>query len=193
MTVVGVTRRTARQSQLLDELVALVLAEGFADLTLDAVAARLRCSKSTLYAVARSREQLVREAVVAFFAGATEAVEAAVLGAGTHRDRVAAYLRAVAAALRPASPAFVADLASFAPAREVYERNTAAAAARVRALVDDGVAAGEFRAVHAAFVADVVAATMVRIQQREVAAATGLDDAAAYDELADLVLHAVTP
>ncbi|GAB2937523.1 TetR/AcrR family transcriptional regulator [Rhodococcus aerolatus] len=194
---VAVARRTARQTQLLDELVALVLAEGFADLTLDDVAARLRCSKSTLYAVARSREQLVREAVVAFFAASTAAVEAAVLevsgpGAGTHRERVAAYLRAVATALRPASPAFVADLASFAPAREVYERNTTAAAARVRQLVDDGVAAGEFRAVHAAFVADVVAATMVRIQQRQVAAATGLDDAAAYDELADLVLHAVT-
>lgn len=185
------TRRTARQDQLLDELVALVLAEGFGHLTLDDVAARLRCSKSTLYAVAGSREQLVRAVVVAFFARSTDAVELALVGVAAHRDRVATYLRAVATALRPASAAFVADLAAFAPAREVYEHNTAAAAARVRELVDDGVAAGEFRAVHAAFLADVVAATMARIQQRAVAATTGLDDAAAYDELADLVLHAV--
>jgi AcrR family transcriptional regulator len=185
------TAPTPRQAQLLDELVALVLAEGFAALTLDDVAARLRCSKSTLYAVAGSREQLVQAAVVAFFTRATAAVEDALTGVSGHRERVAAYLRAVAAQLRPASPAFTDDLAAYPPARAVYERNTAIAARRVQQLVAEGVAAGEFREVHAAFVADVVASVMVRIQTRAVAAATGLDDAAAYDELADLVLHAV--
>lgn len=183
---------TPRQAQLLDELVALVLADGFAGLTLDDVAARLHCSKSTLYGVAGSREQLVRAAVVAFFTRATAAVEDALAGVGGHRERVAAYLRAVATQLRPASHAFVTDLAAFPPARAVYERNTAIAARRVQELIADGVAAGEFRDVHAVFVADVVASVMVRIQARQVAAATGLDDAAAYDELADLVLHAIS-
>ena len=41
---------------------------------------------------------------------------------------------------------------------------------------------------HPGFVADVVPAVMARIQQRNLAASTGLDDAAAYAQLADLLL-----
>jgi AcrR family transcriptional regulator len=184
--------RTARQRELFDDLTALLLAEGFDELTLDGIAARLRCSKSTLYALAGSKEQLVRAAVVHFFRGATERVEAALAAATGHRDRIATYLRAVAAELEPASAAFFDDLAAFPPAREVYERNTRIAARRVQQLIADGVADGAFREVHAAFVADVVASVMVRIQRRQVAGATGLADARAYTELAALVVHGIT-
>ena len=40
-----------------------------------------------------------------------------------------------------------------------------------------------------AFAADVIASVMVRIQQRQVAAATGLGDAEAYEQLTALLLH----
>ena len=49
---------TARQLDLLDRLTDLLLAEGFAHLTLDQMAGRLRCSKTTLYALADSKDQL---------------------------------------------------------------------------------------------------------------------------------------
>lgn len=182
----------SRRTELFDDLVALLLAEGFAALTLDELAARLRCSKRTLYALAGSKEQLVRTAVVHFFRGATERVEKAVAIADGPGGRVAAYLGAVATELAPASAAFLSDVAAFAPAAEAYERNTRAAARRVQELVDEGVAEGAFRAVHAGFVGDVVSAVMVRIQQRDVAAATGLADADAYRHLADLLLHGLT-
>jgi AcrR family transcriptional regulator len=174
---------------LFDALVALLLAEGFAHLTLDEIAARLRCSKRTLYALAGSKEQLVSAAVVHFFRHATERVERAVKSAESSADRVGGYLRAVAVELAPASQAFFDDIAAFAPAAEVYRRNTRIAADRVRELVDEGVASGDFRAVHAEFVADVVTGTMVRIQQRQLAEATGLTDGEAYANLAELLLH----
>jgi AcrR family transcriptional regulator len=189
----GVVRRGAvRREQLFDALVELLLAEGFAHLTLDDLAGRLHCSKRTLYALAGSKEQLVRAAVVHFFRGATERVEAAVAAPADPGERVGAYLRAVAEELAPASARFFDDVAAFPPAAEVYERNTRAAAARVQQLVADGVAAGAFRDVHTGFVADVVTAVMVRIQQRQVAASTGLDDAEAYARLAELLLHGLT-
>ncbi|MEN3263121.1 TetR/AcrR family transcriptional regulator [Pseudonocardia sp.] len=184
-----VRRGAARREQLFDELVELLLAEGFAHLTLDDLAARLHCSKRTLYALAGSKEQLVRAAVVHFFRRATERVEAAVAAQDDPRRRVGSYLGAVATELAPASARFVEDIAAFPPAAEVYARNTRAAARRVQQLVDDGVAAGAFREVHTGFVADVVTSVMVRIQQRQVAAATGLDDADAYARLAELLLH----
>jgi len=176
---------------LLDDLVALFLAEGFRRFTLAQLAARLRCSKSTLYALGHSKEQVTANALKRFFRDATAAVEARTAEARDPADRIAAYLRAVADQLRPASPAFMADLAAHPLAREIYERNTAAAAARVSELIADGVRSGDFRDVHAAFVADTVAATMQRIQTGEVLAATGLRDADAYDELAALVLDGI--
>lgn len=182
-------RGAARKAQLLDQLVELLLAEGFAHLTLDELATRLRCSKSTLYGLADSKEQLVRAATVHFFRRATERVEERLAGAGGARDRIRTYLEAVGEQLRPASTRFMEDLAANAVAREVYEQNTRYAAGRVQDLITEGVRAGEFRDVHAAFVAEVTASTMVRIQRRQVAESTGLGDAQAYDELAALVTH----
>ncbi|WP_418959766.1 TetR/AcrR family transcriptional regulator [Streptomyces tritici] len=181
-------RGAARRSELFDELVALLVGEGFARFTLDDLAARLRCSKRTLYGLAGSKEQLVRAAVVQFFRRATTRVEAVLAAQTEPAQRLSAYLRAVAAELAPVSPQFFDDVAAFEPAAEVYERNTRAAAGRVQQLIEEGVRAGVFREVHVAFAADVIASVMVRIQQRQVAAATGLKDAEAYEQLAELLL-----
>lgn len=190
MTATSRTRRgAARHSELFDALVDLLLAEGFAHLTLDDVAGRLHCSKRTLYALAGSKEQLVRAAVVHFFERATTRVEGAVAACVTPADRVAAYLRAVAAELAPASARFFDDMAAFPPAAEVYARNTEAAARRVGDLIGEGVETGVFRDVPVSFAAEMVTSTMVAIQQRRIAGATGLADAEAYEALAALLLH----
>ncbi|MGO9901229.1 MAG: TetR/AcrR family transcriptional regulator [Solirubrobacteraceae bacterium] len=182
---------TTRQDQLLDDLVALFLAEGFRHLTLAKIAKRLRCSKTTLYQLGHSKEQLTINAVIHFFRTATESVERATSAAGAPAERIVAYLCGVADALSPASPAFIVDLAEHPATRAVYERNTRAAAQRVGQLVDEGIADGAFRDVHGAFVADIVADTMRRIQTGKVLAATGLSDAQTYEQLAGLVLSGI--
>jgi AcrR family transcriptional regulator len=183
---------TRRQAELLDQLEALFLAQGFARFTLDDLALNLRCSKSTLYALAGSKEQLALRVVRHFFRKAAAAVEAQTVTEADPVLRVTAYLNAVARALAPASPTFHRDLDSFAPGRAVYERNTASAAERIRQLIDDGVAQGRFREVHPALIADTVTTLMFRIGRGDTARATGLDDAAAYRELAALLLHGIS-
>jgi AcrR family transcriptional regulator len=185
---------TPRQQELRDALVDLVLAEGFRHLGVDEVAARLSCSKRTLYALAGSREQLATLAVREFFRRATEQVEEALVRVRGPAQRVSAYLTAVAAALAPASRAFHDDVARFAPAHEIYERNTEAAARRVRELLEEGRRAGAFRATPTAFIAEVVTSTMRRISSGEIEQATGMTDAEAYAELGRLVLaHVAVP
>jgi len=184
-------RLTNRQTQLRDALVDLVLAQGFSHLTMDQFAGQLNCSKRTLYALASSKEQLAVLAVRHFFRRATEQVETAIARTRAPAKRVTRYLEAVAEALRPAARAFRDDVADFRPATEIYEQNTLAAAHRVRELIDEGTRAGAFRRVHAAFVGEVVTATMRRITSGEIAAATGLSDAEAYSELAQLVVAAI--
>ena len=191
-TDTGEGRLTARQAQLLDQLEELFLAEGFAGFTLEDLAVRLHCSKTTLYALADSKEQLAVRVVRHFFRRATAAVESRTATEEDPARRVTAYLEAVARALTPASRAFHRDLEAFPPGRAVYERNTAAAAERVSALITEGVAAGRFREVHPALVADTVTTLMLRIGRGDTARATGLDDAAAYRELAALLLHGIS-
>lgn len=181
----GATRR----DEVLDELVELFLAEGFLRFGVGDLAARLRCSRSTLYLVASSKEQVVLAAVRAYFRRAAERIEAKVASEPDPGARLHTYLTAVAEELAPAGPAFHADLAAHAPAAEVYQENTRLAARRVRDLVELGVQSGAMRPVDAAFVGAAVAQVMTAIQGGRIAATTGLDDAAAYAGLADLVVQ----
>ncbi|HEY4226223.1 MAG TPA: TetR/AcrR family transcriptional regulator [Pseudolysinimonas sp.] len=183
--------RSARQADVFRRLVALTLERGFAGYTLEEAAIALRCSKSTIYALAGSREQLIRAVVVAFFRDAAGRVEERVAAEHDPVRRIQVYLLAVADELRPASAQFMEDVAGFAPAREIYERNTAIASERVRQLTLDGIANDAFRDVPAAFIAEVVSSVMVRIQRREVSKNTGLSDAEAYADLANLIVNGI--
>lgn len=183
---------TRRRTELFDALLNLFLREGFAHLTLDEIAARLRCSKSTLYTLSGSKDELVRAVTVHFFRNATADVEARIALVDGPRERITAYLEAVGAVLGAASEQFMTDLDAFAPARDVYVQNTRLAAARVQELITEGVDAGAFRSVHAEFAADLAAATMARIQQGAVRAAIGLDDAHAYRELAAILTQGIS-
>lgn len=184
--------RTRRQVDLLNRLVDLMAAEGFARFTLDDLADRMRCSKTTLYALAPSKQALVVEVVKQYFRVAVSAVEASVAAEPTPAARVVAYLDAVADYLKPLSRTFIADMSSFPPAAEVYRQNTVAAADRIRQLIAEGIAAGEFREVNAAFMGEMVAATMFEIQRGEVFERLEMTDSEAYAELASLVIHALS-
>ncbi|WP_198152748.1 TetR/AcrR family transcriptional regulator [Pseudofrankia sp. DC12] len=186
--------RTSRQADLFDALLRIFLTEGFARFTLAELAGRLRCSKSTLYALARSKEQLAVAVVGHFFRAAADRIErdVAQAAAASPADTVGAYLRGVARELRPASAVFRHDLAANPATRAEYERNTRIAARRIRELVAAGVAAGVFGGVDAAFVGQSATAVMVAIQRGDIATATGLSDADAYAELANLLRHGLT-
>jgi AcrR family transcriptional regulator len=176
-----------RRAVVLDQLVELFLAEGFLRFGIGDLAARLRCSRTTLYLVATSKEQIIRAAVRRYFRRAADRIEALVDAEPDPGARLPVYLRGVAAELAPASRAFYADLAAHPAAAEVYEDNTRRAARRVSELVSAGVEAGALRPVDASFVGAAVAAVMGAIQAGRISAGDR-DDAAAYLALADLVV-----
>lgn len=181
-------QREERREELLDELVELFLAEGFLSFGMGDLASRLRCSRSTLYLVASSKESIVLTVVRRYFRRAARRIEERVAAEHDPAERLSVYLAAVAEELAPVSVRFHEDLERYTPAGEVYEENTALAARRVRELVAEGVASGALRPVHAAFVGAAVAQVMTAIQNGAIGRATGLADAAAYRALADLVV-----
>lgn len=180
---------TSRRDDVLADLVRLYLAEGFASWAIGDLATRLRCSRSTLYTVAGSKEQIVVAAVRVFFRDATARVERRVAAEPGPSRRLEVYLEAVADELAPASEAFFADLQRHPPAAEIYRSNTTAAARRVQTLVSEAVAAGAMRDVDVRFVGTAVSVLMAAIQSGELGRGSGLDDAGAYVALSDLVLR----
>ncbi len=178
-------RPGGRVEQVLDGLIEIFLDEGFAHLGVAEMAQRLSCSKSTLYALAPSKEQIVTRAVRHFFRTATERVEATAAAARTDEDRLLGYLQAIAEELTPAGRAFIRDVEGFGPAREIYRRNTEAAADRVRELVESALPATSTTDPH--FVGAVAALVMEAIQRGAIQQSTGLDHAQAYAALGDLL------
>jgi AcrR family transcriptional regulator len=183
-------RPSTRRAEILDGLVELFLAEGFLSFSVEDLAARLQCSKSTLYLVAPSKEQLITAAVRSFFRRATDRVDGRLARESDPVRRIGAYLEAISAELAPASPAFFADLDAFAPAREIHLRNTVIAVTRVQELVRAAEAPG--RAVNATFIGAVAGTVMESIQRGEMEAMTSVDSVAAYRMLADLIVAGVT-
>ena len=177
-----------RGEVLLERLIELYLAEGFLAFGMGDLAARLRCSRSSLYQVASSKEQIILTAVRRYFKRAAERIEERIQAEPDAGRRLQVYLAGVSDELAPASARFHADLADYPPARALYQDNTRRAAQRVQDLVAEGVTAGALRPVNARFVGAAVAEVMTAIQRGDVAAATGLTDAEAYRELVDLVL-----
>ncbi|MCW2770799.1 MAG: TetR family transcriptional regulator [Aeromicrobium sp.] len=174
---------SGRTAVLRDAIVEIILAEGFLGLQMSDLAARLNCSKSTLYAIAPSKEQLLVSVVRTFFRRATERVEQAVDPEAPASERIGAYLNAVAVELAPASPTFFADLERFTPAGDIYRQNTQIAAARVQDLVLEAAPG-----IDPKFLGVVVRLMMESIHRGDISRATGLDDSAAYRALAELIL-----
>ncbi|NIJ10350.1 AcrR family transcriptional regulator [Saccharomonospora amisosensis] len=183
--------RTRRQQALLADLERLFLAEGFVAFTLDDLAAKLRCSKSTLYALAPSKEQLAVKVVAHFFKGAAERIEQRIEHIADPREVVETYLAGVADELGRTSAAFMVDVSAFEPARAVYELNSQVAARRLRSFIAAGVEQGVFREAHADVIAELAALLIEAIQTGVVRARTGVRDAEAFAALAQLLLGGV--
>jgi AcrR family transcriptional regulator len=181
-----VGQHSSRREVLLDRLIDLFLAEGFARFSVEDLAARLKCSKSTLYALSPSKEQLITMVVRSFFRRSTERVEHALSLEQDPEGRIRTYLDGIANELAPATGTFYIDLDRFEPTRAIYSRNVETAALQVQKLVAAAVPPN--RPADATFVGASAALVMAAIQQGRVRAMTGVDDADAYRALADLIV-----
>lgn len=181
-----------RREELLGLIEEIILREGFASLTVDDLASRLQCSKSSLYAIAPTKGDLVLVVVKRFFANAAAIIEASVIGIDDPSERIASYLGAIGAGMRRMSDACYEDMTSFEVTRDLFASRSQVATERVGEYVHAGVEAGDFRAVHAEFVVEAVSGIIERIQDGRLLKRTGLTSGDAFSELSDFVVAALT-
>lgn len=111
---------TERQRQLLDQLEQLV-ADGFAELTMAELAARLNCSLRTLYALAPSRDELVLVVLDRRLWRIGRAAREAIGPDLAPLDAVRAYLEAATVAVSGWTEAFARDLGAVPAAQELSD------------------------------------------------------------------------
>jgi len=183
-----VTKTDARRREVLEALTTVFLRDGFLHLSLGDMATAARCSKSTLYQLGQSKEQIVLAVVKTYFKNAAELIAARLNEEAPVETQIYEYLTLISEVLSEATQPFFSDLDAFEPAREIYQQNTDIAAQKVVALVN--LALGEQDDVNAAFIGAVAGQVMSAIHRGEIARDTGLDDSAAYRCLAQLIASA---
>jgi AcrR family transcriptional regulator len=183
-------RASVRRDDLIDELIDLFIREGFIHLSIEDIARELKRSKSTLYSVADSKEQIFVAVARAFFRRATARIEQQLTDAGhqrtsRHGGRIGSYLQAISDEFASASPQNFADLDAFSPTRDIYRTNMDAASQRVQSLVLEAVPQASHA--EATFLGTVAAQIMEAVHRGDIERSTALDHPAAYRALGNLI------
>lgn len=134
---------TARQREILDELGRAVSAEGFIDLTMADLAARLNCSLRTLYLLAESRNELVVTVIDRVLRSHGRAAHNAVSADMSALQAIQAYLHAANNAVSMVTPGFAADMAAIEEGVELNEAHNNYLIDVTRALLDLAIDRGE--------------------------------------------------
>jgi len=178
--------------EVLDALEALLLAGGFRQLGVADMAARLNCSKRTLYELAPSRDALLLGVIERFFARIRDEAARASAGQPPSAQCIYDYLQVGVRAAERLGAAAVADIQGWPPARALWQDHVRQRVEGLSRIIEAGVATGEFRAFPPAFVAEVVFAAINRLREPDFYRATDLTISEAFDELYAMLLSALT-
>ncbi len=184
----GGRRFSRRQTEILENLETIFLREGFRDPTIGDLAARVRCSRATLYLLADSKDELVLLVLDRLLQRIGRNARAVVRQHDDPVDRVREYLFACVLELRKASLPFSEDLARHAMARQLFETHYRFATRSMEFLLREGIARGVFRDFPPRLAAEVLDASVVRMHDPEIQRATGLPLSDALSETISLFL-----
>ena len=179
---------TDRQRELLDQMEHL-FANGFADLTMAGLAARLNCSLRTLYALAPSRDELVLIVVDRSLWRTGRVARDAIGHDLAPLDAVRAYLAAATVAVSGWTEAFARDLAAVPAARQLAGEHNEYLFAVTRTLLDLGVQRGDIPDVDTAALARVLAGLGGFFSRPDVIPTLRSSPKEAADGIVDLVLR----
>ena len=180
-----------RLRQILRDLETIVLEEGFLDLSVSDIAAKLRCSNVTLYRLAEGRAELFELLVELWLARARDHARACADAAETWPDRVIAFLAAGVTTARRWSAAFMRDLQAFPGGRKAVLAHQERRAADLERILEAGVRAGAFNDVNPQLAADILLLSMRSFLEPEFLAKVHLDFADAMDEVYKLIEYGI--
>lgn len=180
----------ARHRQVLDQLEALFLQEGFSGFSVRELAAHVGCSRRTLYELAPSKDELVLLVFDRFLHRVGRQALDSIDPSRSFAEQIRAYSLG-GAELQRITQVFGDDLADEPAARRLFDRHYGYVMAITEQLVQRGVSAGEFRPVSPAVVAGLLAGGGQFFSQPGVQADIGLGFEQAVDEMLELIVRAI--
>jgi AcrR family transcriptional regulator len=185
---------TPRLRQILDDLEALIVREGFAKLTIADMAAHLRCSRRTLYELAPTRDELILIVVDRRFRRIGRQVRERLEGVDDPVERLRILLATETTYDMHATTArFREDVLRQPSVERLIAGHYRYAAALIRETLESGIVTGDFRPLHARVVAEIIDAAVPRIQDPNLLRETGLTYADTAKELLALIESGVLP
>lgn len=181
-----------RHREVLDQLEALFLHEGFSGFSVRELAAHVGCSRRTLYELAPSKDELVLLVFDRFLHRVGRSALEAIDPATPYAAQIRAYFLG-GIELQRITQVFGDDLADEPAARRLFDRHYGYVMAVTEQLVRRGVEVGEFRPVTPAVAAGMLAGAGQFFNQPDVQADTGVELERAVDELIELVVRALRP
>lgn len=182
-----------RQQRILDDIEALFLAQGFLRFTTDEIARRLRCSKTTLYRIAPTRDRLYEMIVERFLRRVRDRGLEATRSAADWSAALVGLLRAGVEGARDVSWDFVADMREHPLTNRCLHMHQTQRAADVEKLLEVGIRHGAFRDMHPKMVARSLLTLIDRIFESDFLESVGLSLAEAYDEAYRMVEYGLIP
>ncbi len=180
-----------RKDELLIALEDLILNEGFARVTVSHMAAKLRCSRRTLYELAPSKKQLVLLVIGRLFENVRVAGRQAILEIDDPADQLFEYLQVGINTAKRLSPMLVYDIDKWPPSRNIWQEHMSLRVEGMKEIVQRGIAQGKFRGVHAHLVAEIMFASIARIREPDFYKNTEMTLSDAFTELYGIILHAL--
>jgi len=175
-----------RHRRLLSDLETIVLAEGFREMTVGGLAARLHCSRRTLYELADSKEALVLLVIDRLLRRVARRAQEAATAETTHFERLRAFLMEGLVELHRATVSFSQDVADEPAAHDLVSRHFRFATTLAEHMLIEGIEAGEFARIHPRVAAEVLDAGVARLQDPAVLRTARVTFAEALEEFLTL-------
>jgi len=179
----------ARGERLREGLEEIFLREGFRRVTIGELAARLHCSRQTLYQLAPSKEELFLLVLERSLSRIRRMGSDAARARGDIRERLVALVEPGVSELRQASSLFFADVAGFPPAKRRLERHQSERRRDVRALIEEGIRQGTFSGFDSQLAAEVFVSAVQRVMDPDFLVEVGLSPSEAIREAETLLLY----
>jgi AcrR family transcriptional regulator len=138
---------SGRQREILDALEALAMQDGFAELTMAQLAARVNCSLRTLYALAPRKDALLLSVIDRRLHRIGRAAMAAIEPEMDALTALRAYLEAATIAVAPTTEAFARKLATVPGAAQLTNAHANYVTAVTERLLERAVAEGQIEPV----------------------------------------------
>ncbi|MEG2467044.1 MAG: TetR/AcrR family transcriptional regulator [Comamonas sp.] len=177
------------QEEFLSDLFELFRVEGVSELTVGEIARRLSCSRSRLYSVAETKEEL-------FLVVAKQHLNSLLLESDALRSKdgdvveiITQYLDIGVRASALLGVPFLKDLDASRQGRRLFDSYQEKRGQGLAHLVQRGVEKGVFHPRHAILVAEILMGGALRIRRTRFLARTGLTLEEAFSEFYELLLH----